>query len=280
MLMSNLLCGVVPWFGGHPDNLRGTVDSMRTVCDEVLVVHQSLFDADREVARSIADKVEVVDWNYVYQEEGYGGLPNRHGQSSCDWFLLLGVGETVAEQYRPLRDTLRNSPRNVVWRCNHRNADGKMDSNTWGRLWCPSGGVRWGGLIHEEAGNGTPGPHILFRMLDTDKVPHHDPLVQEALRWLKLTSYDQNYYRLLKSIDPQTGDSPLRSFTNKGWISFVQGSADAREANQVKWGDLIQPALRGDRDAFLEAVKWRMEHNDQPKGCNFEPLGKPMTPGS
>lgn len=274
--MSNkLLCGVIPWFGGNPDNLRRTADSMRQVCDEILVVHQTLFDYDQAIARSIADKVEVVDWNFVYGPEGYGGLPNKHGQSSCDWMMLFGVGETLAEQYAPIREVLRDSPRNMVWRCNHVN-----DTNTWGRIWCPSAGVRWGGLIHEEAGGGTPGYRILFRMQDTDKVPHHDPMVNEALKWMKLTSYDENYYKLLKSIDPATGDSPLRSFTNKGWLDFVRGSAEQRELNQQRWADLLVPAKAGDRERFLAAVKARMEADSKPVGVNYAPTGQPMTEGA
>lgn len=275
MSAENLLCGVVPWFGGHPDNLRRTTDSLRQVCDEVLVVHQTLFDSDRDVARAIADKVEVVDWNFVFGPEGYGGLPNKHGQSSCQWMLLLGVGETVAEQYKPIREVLRNSARNKVWRCNHVN-----DSNTWGRLWCPSGGVRWGGLIHEEAGGGVNGEYLLFRMQDTDKTPHPDPFVNDALRWLKSVSYGDAYHRLHQSIDPATDDSPLRSFTNRGWISFVKGSREVWAKNQVEWQDFLEAARSGNRDAFLAAVRRRMAADQKPVGCNFAATGKPMTQGA
>ncbi len=278
--MNHLLSGIVPWFGGHPDNLKRTVDSMRTVCDEVLVVHQTLFDSDTEIARGIADKVEVVDWNFVFGPEGYGGLPNKHGQSESDWFLLFGVGETLAEEYTSIRTVLRNSPRNVIWKCNHRNNDGQFDPNLWGRIWCPGGGVRWGGLIHEEAGGGVAGGQVLFRMLDTPKTPHPDPFVNECLKWMKLTSYDANYWKLLQSIDPITEDSSLRSFTNKWWVGFVRGARESLEAKQEKWKDFMEAGLSGDREAFFAAVRHRMAGNEHPVGCNFAPLGEPMTEGA
>lgn len=273
--MSKLLAGIVPWFGGHPDNLKRTCDSLRQVCDEVLVVHQTLFDEDRDIARSIADKVEVVDWNFVFQDEGYGGLPNRHAQSKADWFLLLGVGETIAQEYDSIRKVLQDSSKGTVWRCDHHN-----DDNTWGRVFSPKGGVRWGGLIHEEAGGGNPGNKLLFRMQDTDKTPHADPFVNEALRWMKVTSYEHNYLRLLESIDPQTGNSPLLSYTNRGWLSFVLGSKEMRAENKEKWADLLIPAVAGDREAFLAAVRARMEKDQMAIGVNFLPTGGPMSEGA
>lgn len=276
--MNPLLCGVIPWFGGHPDNLRRTVDSMRPVCDEVLVVHQSLFDSDRDVARSIADKVEVTDWNCVFGPEGYGGLPNKHGQSQCEWMLLLGVGETIAGQYKPIREVLRNSPMNVVWRCDHLN-----DTNTWGRIWRPSSGVSWKGVIHEEAGGGSNGS-VIFRMQDTDKEPHSDPFVNECLKWMKVTSYDHQYYRLGDSAQWQpegsAGKVPLLGYTNRGWLTFCAGSKEARFDKQREWADLIGPGVSGDRESFYAAVRHRMENNDKPTGVNFAPTGQPMSAGA
>jgi hypothetical protein len=278
--MKNLLCCIVPWFGGNTRPLLRTLLSVADIADEAVIVHQVLFDSDKEVLRVIQQespipiKIEEVNWNTVFTD-GYGVLPNKHGQANSDWMLLLGTGETVAEQYMPIKATLRTSARNIVWRCNHVN-----DDNTWGRLWHSSAGVHWSGLIHEEAGGGTPGPRILFRMQDTPKEPHPDPFVNEALKWMKVTSYDENYYRLLKSINPETGDSPLRGATNKGWLGFVKGSAEAREAKQIEWADLLVPARAGDREGFLSAVRARMEAENKPVGCNYAPTGEPMTPGA
>lgn len=240
---------------------------MRQVCDEVLIVHQSLFDSDREVAKSIGDKVEVVDWNFVFQSGGYGALPNRHGQSSCDWMLLLGTAETIAEQYKPIREVLRNSPRNMIWRANHHN-----DVNTWGRIFCPAGGVKFGGVIHEEAGGGSHG-NVIFRMQDTEKTPHPDPFINESLKWMKVVSYHHNYVVLLNHPE-------LLSYTNSGWKSFVAGCRESLEENEEKYKDLLVPARAGDREGFLAAVRARMEAEQMASGCNFQPLGEPMTQGA
>lgn len=266
-----LITAVIPWWGGHPAPLQRTIESVKGIADEALVVHQCLFDGDVEIARSLADKVEVLDWNAVFHL-GFGELANKHSQASGKWMLLLGTGETIAEEYQqPIRERLKQADLRKTYRCNHRN-----DVNDWHRIWCPAGGVSYGGLIHESVVNHTPGP-VIFRMQDTPKEPHQDEFHNQCLHWMKTCAYNHNYRRigqLSNWLDGHEVTFPELSGTDRGWLTFVRGSREAIEAFCLEHDDLIAPALKGDREAFYGAVWARMAGNVLAKGVNFEPTGE------
>jgi hypothetical protein len=266
--MSNLLTLIVPWFGGDPTPLARTIGSLKGIADEVVVVHQKLFDDDSEVAASLAHQVATVDWNELFKEGGYGLLPNiGAARASSRWMLLLGVGETVLEEYSPIRQTLENASNRVIFRCDHIG-----DQHTWGRLWSPSGGTYWGGPIHEECGNGLGGP-VIFRMQDTPKEPHQDPFRNECMKWMKAVTYAVNYLYLLHNPEK-------RSFTNTGWIDFVNKSRDSIEKSVEDMQDLVAAGRSGDREAFYAGVRRRMEAEQKPTFVNHSPTGQPMSEGA
>lgn len=265
----SLLCAVIPWFGGHPDNLKLTIDSTRGICDETIVVHQKLFDEDVEVARSLSDKVECVDWNRA-SVAGYGDLPNHHGQSNSDWMMLLGTGETIAEEIMPIRSTLAQAPKWMIHLFSHHG-----DTNRWGRCWAPSSGVHWKAWIHEEAGpvrDGILGP-VICRMQDYAKKPHEDEFHNECLKWYKNVSYNQCYLQLLNHQDQLW-------FCNKGWLGFVRGAAESITNFCTVNADLVEAAKLGNRQAFYDGVRRRMDAELKPTNVNLNPLGQPMTEGS
>lgn len=266
--MSVGLSLICPWFGGHPDALKTTIESVRGICDEIVVVHQKLFDDDSEIAASLADKVAVLDWNAVFQEGGYSVLPNAGAAAAKGpWMLLLGVGETVAEQYKPIRQVLNGANRKTIFRCDHHG-----DIHNWGRIWDPSSGSYWSGPIHEECGNGIHGP-VIFRMQDTAKPVMLDTFRNECLKWMKAVSYNSNYWELIHHPEKL-------GFTNGGWLGFVQGARESIEDFIETNKDLAEAAWDGDRDAFYAGVSKRMDEGRCADAVNHNPTGEPMSEGA
>jgi hypothetical protein len=263
-----LLSLIVPWVGGSSEPLKRTIESVKGIADEVVIVHQKLFDDDADVASSLADKVCTLDWNIVFQEGGFSTLPNAGAAvATGPWMLLLGVGETIAEQYSPIRQTLENASNRVMFRCNHHN-----DVHTWQRIWSPSGGVYFSGPIHEDCGNGLGGP-VIFRMQDHDKQPHEETLRNECIKWWKNCSYHANYFFLLNNPDK-------RGFTDPGWNNFVNGARESIEDFIESNKDLMEAAWDGDRYAFEKGVSVRMNDGRRPEQVNHNPTGQPMSEGA
>ncbi len=254
---------IIPSCGSHPENIQRTINSCSHICDDTVIVSTAFFIEDQSLFRDIATKVVQLDWNYVFKQ-GFGSMMNQGTpHTRHDWCLLLGVAETWAEDFRDTPHLLESAPNNMVFRCSHHN-----DPNTWKRLWNRTGGPEWSGLIHEEIRGGIDGG-VTFRFQDTDKTPKTDPTKQEILRWIKVLTYHEQYWRLLN-------DSSLLFGTDPGWLAFVNGSRESIISFRENHQDLIQPCLSGDLVAFLKAVDVRMDKGDEAKGVNFNPTGEPM----
>lgn len=259
---------IVPWFGGNPEALLTTVNSVRGICDETVVVHQKLFDDDSEVAASIADKVATVDWNEVFKDGGYALLPNIGASvSKGPWALLLGVGETWAESHGNPHKILSEANPKTMFKCHHIN-----DVHHWKRVFRPDAGCFFSGPLHEECIGGIDGP-LLFRMQDTEKPPHESTFRNECLKWLKTTSYHNGYWTLLNHPEKLGG-------TNAGWLEFSRGARESIEDFVDTNKDLMEAAWDGDRDAFYEGVSRRMDEGRKPEQVNHNPTGQPMSEGA
>lgn len=263
--MNKPLTLVIPSFGGGP-NIERTIHSCREVCDETIIISTALFPEDVAHFKKIADKVVELPWNFTFLH-GHGSLHNQAtNQAKNDWLLLFGVAETLAQEYMPLNDVLRNSGNDLVFRCNHVD-----DHHTWKRIWNRSGGPMWSGIIHEEIAMGKEG-QILFRMQDTEKVPDPDPFRTEVRKYVKSTSYHFLYEKLARHPE-QLGA------TNAGWLDFVNGSIEAREVFLTEHADLLQAAIEGDKDAFLKGVETRLNARQAASGVNYAPQGQPQSEG-
>lgn len=259
---------IVPWFGGNPEPLLNTVNSVRGICSETVVVHQKLFDDDAEIAASIADNVVTVDWNECFKDGGYGLLPNIGASTaSGPWMLLLGMGETWAESHGDTHKILAEANPKTMFKCHHIG-----DSHQWKRVWRPDSEVVWSGPLHEECSGGIDGP-LLFRMADLPKKPLQDSFRNECLKWLKTTSYHNGYWTLLHHPEK-------RGATNEGWLKFVAGARESIEDFVETNKDLMEAAWEGDREAFYEGVRQRMDEGRKPEQVNHNPTGEPMSEGA
>jgi hypothetical protein len=263
-----LLSLIVPWWGGNPAPLKRTIDSVRGICDKIIVVHQPLFDDDREVAESLADKVVTTDWNEVAKETGFAALPNIGAASANGpWLLLLGTGETWAESHGNTQEILSKANPKTMFRTWH-----EGDVHFWKRVWHKDSGVHFSGPIHEELIGGDEGP-LLFRMQDTAKEKHEVSFRNECLRWFKNIVYHSGYYTLLHRPE-------LRGGCNEGWLNFVAGARESIEDFVDTNKDLMEAAWEGDRDAFYEGVNLRMNDGIRPEQVNHNPTGQPMSEGA
>lgn len=259
---------LVPWWGGGLAPLKRTIDSCSGIVDEVVIVHQKLFNEDAEAVRSLTPKIATTNWNETF-EHGFGHM-TMQGVPLCNgpWILWLGTGETIAEQFVPIRQFLSSAKnRELVYRVSHHN-----DSNLWQRFFCPSAGNIVSGLIHEDV-NGEQS-NVIARFQDTPKESSGDPFKDEVLKWYKVVVYNWNYLRL--------GNNPSElGNTHPGWMAFVRGAWDGIVKFCDDNSDLIEAGKSGDREAFYAGVRRRMEEdNRKPKNVNFNPTGEPFSEGA
>lgn len=254
---------IIPSYGGGP-NLERTIESCREVADETIIISTALFEEDLMHFKRVADKVIELPWNFTFLH-GHGSLHNQASNyAKNDWLLLFGVAETLAEQYLPMGEVLRNSGRDLVFRCNH-----VGDHHTWKRLWNRAGGPMWSGIMHEEIGGGQDGG-VLFRMQDTEKVPDEDAFKNEVRKYVKTCSY-HHLYRCLRENPNRLGAA------NAGWLEFVNGSKEANEQFLAEHDDLVGAALEGDKARFLRNVYARLNASKPATGVNFNPQGQPQS---
>ena len=250
---------IIPAYTSGP-NIERTIESARSLCDEVVVVCTAPYISDVSALKKLGTVIEL-PWNYVFLH-GFGPLYNA-GTIGCknDWQLLLGVAETVAEQTNDIHGLLKRSEPTDVYRCNHVN-----DPNTWKRIWNRSGGALWSGIIHEEIV--TPGRvgDVIFRMQDTPKVPCEDPLRAEVFRFIKTLSYNHLYRQLLLHPGRLGGAS-------RGWIDFVNGARESIMTFCDTHRDMLDACIEGDAGRFIRIVEERMCGGDRAGGVNFRPTG-------
>jgi len=252
--------------GGNLENLIRSIKSVEPWCDETFIVWQPLFEDDEEEIRSVASKVAVVDWNYVFHR-GYGALPNVGAEHIKNpWLLYLGVAETIAEEYQDINKLLADSSREMIYRVDHHN-----DANRWNRWYAPQY-TKYSGIMHESTTAGPVGA-IIARMQDTEKTPLADPLKNECLKYFKACSYNFLYRCLLE-------DNSRLGATDSGWIQFVNGAKESILDFCAKHSDLLEPAIYGDRQGFIDGVKRRMDAGKEARGVNFNPQGEEMSVGA
>ncbi len=251
---------ILPAYSYGPPMDR-TISSCAPICDETIIISTCLFPQDLEMFHAVADKVVELPWNYVFNH-GFGEMHNQATQfAKNDWLILLGVGETMAQQYGSIEDALGRGPLNHIFRCDHHN-----DINTWGRIWHRNVGISWGGIIHEELSGGGHGG-VIFRMADTHKEPRESAFEQEALRFIKTCSYNHLYHLLLHN-------PALLGATNAGWLGFVNGARESIEAFCEAHRAMIDACVDGDKERFLGLVRSAVKPAD---GVKYEPVGVQAT---
>lgn len=251
---------VIPCCGGNIANFQRTVDSARSVCDEVVAISTCLYDHHLEEIKATGAKVVELPWNYTYLN-GFGAMHNMGTQYvKNSWLILLGVAETIHSGHEDIRLKIPRSNPAQIYQCWH-----VGDVNRWSRCWNRTGGPKWGGIIHECVRGGQEAG-VLFEMRDTDKVPSGNSVQDEVLMFHKTCLYNHLYKRLLDNRD-------LLGYTDPGWLAFVEGAKESINAFCVEHADLLACAMSGDRDGFIKAVEARIAKRVPAAGVNYNPQG-------
>ena len=250
---------IIPAFTGGP-NLERTIESCRGLCDDVVIISTALFDDDFDDMKKTGATVVIRPWNFVFLH-GFGPLYNQGTEAAKNnWLMLLGVAETMAEEYCGIHQRLKASLDDGIFKCDHVN-----DPNKWKRVWNRNGRTMWSGIIHEEISFGRD-MEVIFRMQDTEKTPHADPFRNEVFRYIKALSYNYLYERLL--LDP----SRLGG-TNHGWIDFVNRERDSITGYCDEHREMLNTCIAGDKNKFLGLVGARLDAGDRASGVKFQPQG-------
>ena len=254
---------VIPCYSAGP-NIERTIKSCEDVCDDVVMISTAPYAEDVEALKELGTVVEL-PFNFTFIH-GFGSMMNQGTTSTKnDWILLFGVAETLAQEIKPLRETLdKCSHLDSMFRVSH-----EGDINVWKRIWNRKSGSHWSGLIHEEIVGGTE-REVLIRMQDTEKVPVDDPLKQEVFRYIKTLSYNAMYHRLIHHPEQLGG-------TDAGWIKFVNGARESIEAFCDEHKDMLNACLEGDFDELQRLVEKRMNAGKIADGVKFEPVGEKAT---
>lgn len=258
---------VIPCHGGDASNIERTINSAKGVCDEVIIISTAMFNEDLCMFHQLTDKVVELPWNFTFMH-GFGHMMNQGSSfAKNDWLILLGVSETIHTGHQRIIGTLPHAPSNNIYLCDHIN-----DPNRWRRCWNRKSGSHWGGIIHESIGGGQDAG-VLFEMRDTPKAPMQDPLKNECMKFLKACLYNQCYKRLLEHPEEL-------SFTDPGWIGFVNGAKESIIDFCDKHSDMLYACMTGNFGLFIKLVEGRMEASKTVSSVNFNPTGTPMTEGA
>ena len=242
------------------ENIERTIHSVEGTCDDVVIISTAPYKDDAESLQKLGTVIQL-PWNHVFLH-GFGDMMNQGSAfAKNDWLLLFGVAETLAEPYGDMIAATQSSPPNHVFRCSHTN-----DVNQWKRIWNRTSGVRWSGLIHEELDGGDD-RGLLFRMQDTDKIPHSDPVRNEVFKYIKTLSYNAMYHRLLLNPDQLAG-------TNDGWLGFVRGAKESIEAFIEKHEAMLDACMCGDFNQLQSLVIDGMNSGKKASGINFSRTGE------
>lgn len=237
---------VLPCYGDGASLLR-TIESVQGVCDEVVVVTEAFFPDELEYIEWLADKVVKLPFGFVAR---YGdGVRLQMGAyyAKNPWCLSLGVADTMDSGHENVIKTIHDQPdsRNIYL------ADHATEVHEWTKIWNPSSGTRWDGLIHGEIGYGNLSG-VLFRIVDTDKTVFEDPLKHDAFVYYKSVGFSYLYRRLV-------WDATLLGTAHPGWLEFANENDDRMEAYLEEHSELLTAMLLGKGDAFLEHVRERLE---------------------
>ncbi len=132
------------------DIIGRTLESVKDIASEIVVVDSRSTDRTREIAESYGARVYVEDW------KGYAGQKNSALEKCTqEWVLFLDADEVVSEELRKsIREELKN-PKADGYLINRRTYYmGRLLRYTWQPEWrlrlvLKGANPRWEGRIHE-----------------------------------------------------------------------------------------------------------------------------------
>lgn len=224
---------------GNPLALKRTVDSVKYICDEIVVGDVILFEDDRKLIESYGVRLIDLPFNFIALN-GFSSMLNwLADHSKNDVVLYLNVGEIIEKG--------ENILSNITDEYNAWYIDHATERHRWWRCYNKHE-MRWGGLIHEEImGEWRPFHKPIFTFADTEK-DMVDSFKSKIMNDIK----ESTYWTLLCRI---VDDPSELGATNEGWLNFAKSQYDSMLERLKKKGRRYEAFIDGDLNTYLnEAI--------------------------
>lgn len=223
---------------GNPIALKRTIESVKDICDEVVVGDVILFEGDRRLIAAYGVKLISLPINFIAQNGFSCTLNWLADHSKNDVVVYLNVGEII-ENGSNILDKITDGYNS--WYINH-----AIEKHRWWRMYNRHQ-MRWGGLIHEEIdGDWKPFHRPIFRFADTEK-DMVDSFKAKVMNDVK----EMTYWTLLCKI---VDDNSLLQNTNIGWLHFAKGQYDSMKERLKNKGKRYEAFMDGDLNGYLNEV--------------------------
>lgn len=226
---------------GNVKVLRETLESLSSVCDEVIYGDMLLFDDDREILHSYQKEfnIKIIRFKFDYLfANGFSVLLNSLAIHSTNSICMyLNTSEVIDEDYG-IVETIRNNPECNTFYFIHR-----TDPHRWFRTYNKHE-LKWSGRIHEQLqGEYKPFHKPIFMMKDLEK-DMDDSFKAKVFDTAKEIVYFRNYMAIIDKPD-EWGETDL------GWEQFATENYDSFKERLLKMGSAYRAYIDGDLEAFL-----------------------------
>jgi len=251
----------------NPVALKRTIDSVKDICDEIVVGELCVFDDDKEIIESYCDqynlKVGHLHFNYLYRHGFSEVLNTLAAHASNDVILYLNVGEIIDKPYGDILSNITDQYN--AWYIDHR-----IEKHRWWRCYNRKH-LKWSGRIHEElVGEYNPFHKPIFTFADTDK-----DMDNPFKAWVANDIKEMVYWRQLMKIV----DSPDElGATNEGWLNFAKDQYESMMERMRIKGVRVDAFDKGDLSVYFNDISNNPNLIDFPFQSNefIEFQGSPM----
>lgn len=230
---------------GNVKVLRKTLESMSTVCDEIIYGDLLLWGSDRDVVIGYEKEFNLKRIPFGFDslfKYGFSFVLNDlASHATNDYVMYLNTSEIIGEDYGIL-DVIKNNPDCNAFYFNH-----KKEFHRWFRTYNRKE-LKWSGRIHESLeGEYRPYHKPIFQMVDLPK-DMDDIHKAGCLDSLKEAVYFEQYLSIV--------DRPeLLGETDPSWITFCTEGYNSFVERLVQKGNVYLSLKRGDYPSFMKALE-------------------------
>lgn len=226
--------------------LEETIQSLSTVCDEIVIGDLLIFPEDKDVLYGYKSKynLKIVELPFDHLfKYGFSYVLNYLAKEACnDIIIYLNTSEVIEKDNGILG--IVNSEYNCYY------FDHGTDPHRWFRFY-DKRELQWSGRIHE-ALEALPGYDFrpyhkpIFRMADREK-DMQSAFKAYIFNSIKEITYFRNYMSILD--EPESIGA-----TDPGWIPFVKDNYDYWKNKLNSKGDLYKAFLTGNYTLLMAAI--------------------------
>jgi hypothetical protein len=227
----------------NPISLKRTMDSVKDICNEIVVGELCMFDDDKKCIESYCNdynlKVGHLHFNYLYRHGFSEVLNTLAAYASNDVVLYLNVGEVLDKSTGDILSNITDEYN--AWYIDH-----ATEKHRWWRCYNRNE-LKWSGRIHEELiGEYRPFHNPIFTFADTDK-DMDDPFKA----WVANDVKEMVYWRQLMHIV----DHPEElGATNEGWLEFAKGQYESMAERMREKGERMTAFNTGNMLTYIGEV--------------------------